>query len=75
MKTIAITMDEGSLKKLKELETTEDKNRSEIVREAVSLYLNERERREEEKREAAIFRRNRKKLHRQAAALIRDQEK
>ena len=75
MKTIAITMDEESLRRLKELETLEEKNRSEIVREAVSLYLSERERREQEEREAEIFRKHRKKLHRQASALIRDQEK
>jgi len=75
MKTIAITIDEESLRRLKQLETIEEKNRSEIVREAVSLYLGERERREQEEREAEIFRKQRKKLHRQASALIRDQEK
>ena len=75
MKTIAITIDEESLRRLKQLETIEEKNRSEIVREAVSLYLGERERREQEDREAEIFRKHRKKLYRQAAALIREQEK
>jgi len=75
MKTIAVTIDEKSLARLKELEATEDKNRSELVREALSLYLSERERREQEHKEAEIFRRNRKKLQRQAAALIYEQRK
>lgn len=75
MKTIAITIDETSLRKLKEVGTIEEKNRSEIVREAVSLYLSQRELREEEETEAGIFRRNKKKLDRQARALIREQEK
>lgn len=75
MKTIAITIDEESLRKIKEMEMAEEKSRSEIVREALGLYLSEHERRVEEQRESAIFRKNKHRLSREAAALIREQKR
>lgn len=75
MKTIAITIDEKTLEQVKKLEMREDRNRSEIIREAVQMYIMERERLLEQERERKIFRRNRNKLRRQAAALIREQAK
>lgn len=75
MKTIAITIDEESLEKIKALENLQDKSRSEIVREALGLYLSEQERRFEEQKEREIIRKNKHRLARETAALIREQNK
>ncbi len=75
MKTIAITIDEYVLNKVKALEEREDRSRSDIIREAVRQYVIQRERQLEQTRETEIFRKNRKKLQRQAAALVREQAK
>ncbi len=75
MKTIAITIDDKTLEQVKKMEKREDRNRSEIIREALRMYVMERERQLEQERERKIFRRNRNKLKRQAAALIHEQTK
>ncbi|MBI4263132.1 MAG: hypothetical protein HY657_02045 [Acidobacteria bacterium] len=48
-------------------------NRSRVIREAVRDYLARRERAVEEEREAAVIRRHRGRLARQARALVRAQ--
>lgn len=62
------------MRKIKEMEMKEDKSRSEIVREALGLYLSEHERRLEEQRESEIFRHNKRRLSKEALALIREQK-
>jgi metal-responsive CopG/Arc/MetJ family transcriptional regulator len=71
--TIAITIDELTLKQVKAIEETEERSRSEIVREAIRQYLEARLKAREEEREREIFRRLRKKIRRQSEALIREQ--
>lgn len=73
MKTIAITIEENDLQKIAHLQRAEEKSRSEIVREALHLYLDERERRMEEQREAGIFRKHKRRLAQQASELVREQ--
>ena len=75
MKTIAITMDEETLRKVAQMEEREGRSRSDIVREAVHEFVAERERNLEEEREREIFHRHRKKLNRQADILVREQAK
>jgi metal-responsive CopG/Arc/MetJ family transcriptional regulator len=78
MKTIAITIDEPTLKKLDRVmadKTSSWKTRSEIIRKAVQQFISQLERAAEEEREREIFRRNSSRLNRQAAALIKDQAK
>jgi metal-responsive CopG/Arc/MetJ family transcriptional regulator len=75
MKTIAITIDEDILDRIDRLVASGDGpgNRSRVIREAVREYLTQIERVAEEAREREIFRRNRKKLATQAAALVKEQ--
>lgn len=76
MKTIAITIDEPTLKRLDRVmasKTTAWKTRSEIVRKAVQQFIAQLERAAEEEREREIFSRHSTRLNRQAAALIKDQ--
>ena len=73
MKTIAITIEEKSLQELDEFGKAEGLNRSEVVREAVSEYLADWRRVQDEEKELRIFRRLRKKLEAAADAMIREQ--
>src|SRR5437762_6944885 len=78
MKTIAMTIDEPTLKRLDHLMASEVvpwKSRSEVIRHAVQKFIRELERADEEKREGEIFRRHGHRLNRQAAALIKEQAK
>ena len=76
MKTIAITIDEPTLKRLDQLATDTDfsfRNRSDVVRRAVQQFLERVQREAEERRETEIFRKHKSRLNRQAAALIKEQ--
>ncbi len=75
MKTIAITIDEMTLKLLDELTASSPKpgNRSALVRAALREFAERTQRRELEAREDRILKRHRQRLARQAAALIAEQ--
>lgn len=75
MKTIAITIDEATLKLLDELTGASPKpgNRSALVRAAVREFADRSRRRESEARENRILKSHRRRLARQAAALIAEQ--
>ena len=76
MKTIAITIDEDMLRRVDCLAKDDpSSNRSRVIREAVRDYVTRVERAAEEGREKEIFRRNRTRLARQAAALVKEQAK
>ena len=78
MKTIAITIDERTLERLERLgrqEGRSGRNRSKLIRDAVSDYLARLERASDDEREAAIVRRHRARLARQAAAAVKAQAK
>ena len=76
MNTIAITIDEPTLKRVDRLATDAQfpfKNRSEVIRRAVEQFVKRLERDAEEKRETEIFRRHKSRLNREAVALIKEQ--
>jgi metal-responsive CopG/Arc/MetJ family transcriptional regulator len=73
MKTIAISIDEDMLRRIDRLSV--GVNRSQLIRKAVQDYLNHLERIAEEEREREIFKRNRRRLERQAIALVKEQAK
>jgi metal-responsive CopG/Arc/MetJ family transcriptional regulator len=76
MKTIAITIDEPTLKRVDRLASDSHyrfRNRSEIIRKAVEQFVKHIEREAEEQREAEIFRRHKSRLGRQAVALVKEQ--
>ena len=76
MKTIAMTIDEPTLKRVDRLMASNIvpwKSRSEVIRHAVQQLVENLERTQEEKREREIFRRHGARLNRQAAALIKEQ--
>ena len=76
MKTIAITIDEPTLKVVDRLTADAHysfKNRSDVIRKAVDQFVKRLEREAEEEREAGIFRRHRVRLNKQAAALVKEQ--
>jgi metal-responsive CopG/Arc/MetJ family transcriptional regulator len=80
MKTIAITIDEQILSRIDEMIDLARKsgakgNRSLVIREAVKAYVLQHERTSEGAREAAIIRRHRGRLRRQAQAAVREQAK
>jgi metal-responsive CopG/Arc/MetJ family transcriptional regulator len=76
MQTIAITIDDETLQRLERLSGREGaRNRSRLIREAVKEYLERLERAREDDREAAIVRRHRSRLAREAAAAVRAQAK
>lgn len=77
MKTIAITIEEDILERIDRLNAkhTGSTSRSRVIRTAVKEYLQRVERLSEEQREREIFKRNKEKLSRQAAALVKDQAK
>lgn len=71
MKTIAITIDDDTLERVDRLGG--GRNRSRVIRQAVREYVARLERLAEEEREAAVIRRHRGRLARQARALVRAQ--
>src|SRR5262245_21234278 len=76
MKTIAITIEEDTLKRIDVVAAQKGqagKNRSQFIRDAIKDCLARIEKEKEEDREREIIRRNRSKLHRQAVALIKEQ--
>ena len=78
MKTIAITIDENMLERLNRLTGRGGRtagNRSRAIRQAVREHVERLERQADDEREAAIVRRHRGRLTRQAAALVREQAK
>jgi metal-responsive CopG/Arc/MetJ family transcriptional regulator len=76
MKTIAISIDEDILERVDRLaKGREAGNRSRVIREAVHEYVSRLERATADEREAAIVRRHRGRLARQASALVREQAK
>ena len=78
MKTIAISIDEDTLDRVDRLAKSSNqagKNRSHVIRLAIREYVSRLERQAEEEREAAILRRHRGSLARQAKALVREQAK
>lgn len=79
MKTIAITIDQPTLKRLDELGRREGgqsrTSRSKLIREAVNAYLARLDQMAGEEREAAVIRRHRARLARQTAAAVKAQAK
>lgn len=78
MKTIAITIDNETLARLERVTGRGgqiEKNRSRVIREAVKEYVARLERLAEDEREAAIVRKHRGRLARQAKAAIQTQAK
>lgn len=78
MKTIAITIDEATLEHVDRLVGRGGRasgNRSQLIRQAVHDYVSRLERVADDAREAAIVRRHRGRLTRQASALVREQAK
>jgi metal-responsive CopG/Arc/MetJ family transcriptional regulator len=78
MKTIAITIEEDILERIDRLagkHGSGSRNRSQVIRTAVREYLTRSERLADEEREGEILRKNRGRLARQAAALVKEQAK
>lgn len=75
MKTIAITIDETTLRLLDELAVSspQRKSRSALVRTAIRGFAEQQRRRKTEADEARILRANRKRLAREAKALVAEQ--
>ena len=75
MKTIAITIDEGTLKSVDELIAHSEhlRNRSAVVRTAVQEFAKRERQRQTEEREREILRKHRRRLSRQARALVAEQ--
>jgi metal-responsive CopG/Arc/MetJ family transcriptional regulator len=74
VKTIAISIDEASLAALDRL-TRRGRNRSELVREAVSEFVKRLEREDREAHERRALARSKRALARETSALVRDQAK
>jgi metal-responsive CopG/Arc/MetJ family transcriptional regulator len=78
MKTIAITIDEKTLKRIDRLKADANarfRSRSDVVRQAAQEFVGRFERLTEEEREREIFRRNRQRFNRQSLELIKEQAK
>ncbi len=75
MKTIAVTIDETTLRLLDELAAAlpQPRSRSALVRTAVREFAEREWRREAETREHEVLRKHRRRLARQARALIAEQ--
>ena len=76
MKTIAITIDEDTLSSIDEMLSPKSspwKSRSQLIREAVQQFLDQKERVRREEHEAAVFQQNREQLAAQALALVSEQ--
>jgi Arc/MetJ-type ribon-helix-helix transcriptional regulator len=72
MKTIAVTIDEATLRVLDDLVSAEPRRRSRsaLVRAAVREFVGRERRRQIEEREREIFRKRRKQLAREARLLV-----
>lgn len=72
MKTIAVTIDEGTLRLLDDLTAGASvrRTRSALVRTALREFAERERRRQIEEREREIFRRSRKQLAREARLLV-----
>jgi len=78
MKTIAITIEEDILDRLDRVAGQGHPvrtNRSRAIRQAVREYVSRLERLAQDEQEAAVVRRHRGRLARQASALVREQAK
>lgn len=75
MKTIAVTVDDATLRLLDELAAGEPRRRtrSALVRATLREFAERERRRVIEEREREIFRRHRKQLARETLALIKEQ--
>ncbi|MCL4513154.1 MAG: hypothetical protein M1421_03980 [Candidatus Eremiobacteraeota bacterium] len=76
MKTIAVTIDEPTLRRIERLLAVKNpgwRNRSEVFRQAVYEFVARREKEMEEAREKEIFRRFKRRLNQQTKFLIRTQ--
>ncbi|OGP47746.1 MAG: hypothetical protein A2X89_00530 [Deltaproteobacteria bacterium GWD2_55_8] len=75
MKTIAVTVDEATLKLLDELTDTSPRprSRSALVRTALREFAERERRREIEAKDGELFRKHRKRLAHQARLLISEQ--
>jgi metal-responsive CopG/Arc/MetJ family transcriptional regulator len=75
MKTIAVTVDETTLRLLDELAAGQPRARarSALVRAALQEFVERERRRATERREAEIFKRKRRQLEREARLLIAEQ--
>lgn len=73
MRTIAVTIDEATLKDLDQLTAGVRRSRSALVRAALREFLERERRRVVEERERAVFRRHRTQLAHQARVLIKEQ--
>ncbi len=78
MKTIAISIDEKTLKRIDRLKADAKapfRSRSDLIRQAAQEFVSRLERLTEEDREREIFRKARKRLDRQSLELIKEQAK
>ena len=78
MKTIAITIDEPTLKRIDRLKSDANapfKSRSDVIRRAAQEFVSRFDDLAEQERERKIFRRNRSRLDRQSLALVKEQAK
>ena len=78
MKTIAITIDEDTLRSIDEIGKKAPAlagSRSRLIRMAIKEFVARKRQQAREAREEEIFRRNRTRLMRQARALISEQAK
>jgi metal-responsive CopG/Arc/MetJ family transcriptional regulator len=75
MKTIAITIDDTTLKLLDELSAGEPRRRtrSALVRTALREFAERERRRADEEREREVFRKHRQQLAREARRLVEQQ--
>jgi len=75
MKTIAISIDEGTLKLLDDLTKASQRHRSRsaLVRTALREFAERERRREIEAKEGEVFRKHRKRLARQTRVLVSEQ--
>ena len=75
MKTIAVTIDDATLKLLDELTNTtpRPRSRSALVRTALHEFAERERRRAIDAKDNEVFRKHRKRLARQARALIAEQ--
>jgi metal-responsive CopG/Arc/MetJ family transcriptional regulator len=77
MKTIAIAIDEDTIRDVDEVvrKAAQPTNRSRIIRAAVKEFVAKELRHDREAREKEIFKKHRERLQRQARALISEQAK
>ncbi len=78
MKTIAITIDEESLRSIEEISKKTSgraRSRSRSIRMAIKDFVARRQQQAREARERGIFKRHRTRMARQAEALISEQAK